>query len=166
MAKEMNVENCSNAACGKPLGEILYTVKIRPELAFCTRTCRATVTGESISEPEQSIRTLESAPKPARKGKGKTLPPAKEPAKTPTTPKAPRAAKGKLPWDESATLHAIKGSKIPKFNGMRGQVAAQFKEGITVKAFLAKCEAENLAGLANLKTIVQGYKIWEARAPK
>lgn len=159
--------------CGVSLknADVMYTAKLLPGIAFCSQTCRATVTGEAIVKPEQQMRTLESVPaaEPTPKRGKAPKPPVAAKESKPKTPREPGAGRSKatMPWDDAnATLHVNKKGKQRELNGIRGQVVAQFKEGIKVGDFLAKCDALGLETRGNLRVIIGHYEMWEVRQPK
>lgn len=173
--RDVNIKNCSNPECGVVLGETLYMIKAKQDVAYCSRRCRSTITNEPTDEPAPvapGIGNPASDPRVAPKKPPVKATVAKE---TPAVPKKPAAkAEGakrgrasSAPWnDPAATLHSVKGAKIPRMNGMRGEVYKQFSEGITIKDFLAKCDKLKLKGKENIPAFVRGSKILEVRAAK
>ncbi len=173
--------NCK--ACGKDLLalSLTYTIKDLPD-AFCSRSCRATVTGETVRVVDKPASATSPATNEAvpltRSGKEKpaTLSPraAAATAKAalnapkgdaPVKPKKEGAGRAtSAPWSNlDGKLHLT--DKPAKFQeaSIRGQVFKLIVNGMTVRDLYAQCDKAGLDGKGSLAKIIGVFGCAEVR---
>ncbi len=156
---------CINKDCGKDLTKVspIYGMANNLNALFCSRSCRATLTGEDPGKPQtrdtaQPGNVLVEATgkgekKAAKPAPGPVAVPSKATGKKAAAPAPAAAGKGKAPAAPAprASKPAATGSiKILKpnqvFRGDRGAAWAVLKDGMTVAAYIAACDK---AGVPN-----------------
>ncbi len=180
------IRNCT--ACGKELAQsLIYTIREDDKQAFCTRTCRATVTGETVSIVEKpavskDAPAINEAQPVTKAGKVKAAKKVVQPIApridaanpAPTKPAkvaaAAKPASGKppgrassAPWSNLTGKLHLTGKKPPNFNGNRKAVWEMIKEGMTVGKLYEQCTAAGLDGKSNLAKIIGVYGCAEVK---
>lgn len=155
------IKICSNKDCERSLLEINPTYGIVDKnVMFCSRACRATVTGEHVMLHPAPAPVEAQAPVDTPLNKVRTLTGkgAKVPLVKPTAPKASSDA----PWrNMEGRIHILRTDQ--KYTGIRLQVWNLIKEGMKVKELYAKCEKAGLECSGNLRTIIKVYNCVEVK---
>ncbi len=145
------IEKCSNPACGRNLLNIgvIFTIKDKPELAYCTRACRSVVTLEEVSGKAAATPAMPFVPKAAKEA----APKKPKPEGGPVAPRT-KAAWGKL----DGIVKIVAGKSVPG----RGQrldawnIIVQF-DGKPLSTLYEACEKAGINGKATMAKIIEVY---------